>query len=137
MEIDDKVDGDKAFELEDTSTTEVAPTPIATLDSKMCQKLIYFPTTKVSLSRTSVKSACMEKMLLLGNMDDRMLMIKPENTHDYHTYECKHCGCLMKLPWKVEGSHKNEGGGGGSCHTPCIVRYLEKHCNEAGRNFIE
>ena len=34
MEIDvDKVDGDKAFELEDSSATEEAPTHVATLDS--------------------------------------------------------------------------------------------------------
>ena len=61
MEIDvDKVDGDKACELEDASTTEEVPTPVATLDSVKFQKLIDLPTLKAYLSRTGVKSACME-----------------------------------------------------------------------------
>ena len=61
MEIDvDKVDGDKACELEDASTIEEVTTRVATLDSVILQKLIDLPTLKAYLSRTSIKSACME-----------------------------------------------------------------------------
>ena len=70
MEIDvDKVDGDKSFELEDSSETEEAPTHFATLDSVIREKLIDLSTPKASLSSTSIKSTCMEQMLLLRKMD--------------------------------------------------------------------
>ena len=57
MEIDaDEVYGDEEFELEDAPTTEEAPTPVVALDSVILLKLINFPTPKVFLSRTGVKS---------------------------------------------------------------------------------
>ena len=109
MEIDsdkDKVDGDKAFELEDASTTtEEAPTHVATtsVDSVLRQKLLYLPAPKVSLARTGVKSVRIEQMFLLVNVDARRLMKKSENKHGFHTHEFKHCGMLINLQWKVNG----------------------------------
>ena len=49
----------------------------------------------------------------------------------------KHCGCLLNFPWKVKGSHKSKGRGGSIHQTARAGRYLEKHCNEVGYNFIE
>ena len=89
MEIDtDKVDGDNALELEDASTTEEAPTPVATasLDSLLCHKFLDLPAPKVALSRTGVKSMRMEQMLLLRKMDVRRLMKRLGNKHDCHTH---------------------------------------------------
>ena len=63
MDIDgDKADGDKGFELKDASTTEEVPTPFATatLDSALCQKFLYLPALKVSLSRNGFKSMQIE-----------------------------------------------------------------------------
>ena len=141
MEIDsDKVDGDKVFELEDASTTiEEVATPVATasLDSASCQKLLDFPALKVSLASTSVKSSCMDQMFLLGNMDARRFVKKPGNKCDSCAHACKHCGMLINSPWKVKGYYENKGGGGGSCHSACAGRHLEKHCNEAGHNSIK
>ena len=68
-----------------------APIPIATLDSVVRQKLIDLSATKVSLSSTDVKSACMEQMLILGKMGVHRLMENAECKHDCCTHECKHC----------------------------------------------
>ena len=108
----DKVDGDKAFELEHRSMTiEEVPTPISTasLDSAACQKLLDLPAPKASLLRAGIKSACMQQVLLLGKMDVCRLMKKQENKHDCCTHRCKRCGMLINLSWKVKGSYENKG----------------------------
>ena len=141
MEIySDKADGVKVFKLKDASTTiEEVPTPVATssLDEASCQKLLGFSAPKVSLARTGIKSMHMEQMLLLGKMDARRLMENPEPKCNYCAHECDHCGILIKSSWKVKGSHKNKGGGGGIHHTACTGRHLENRSSEAGRNHIK
>ena len=75
--------------------------------------------------------------MLLVKIDARRLMTKPENKHEYCTHECKHCGFLLKFPWKVKGSCKSKGVEGGSFHAAHAGRHLEKHYNEAGSNSIK
>ena len=63
---------------------------------------------------------------------------KTGTKNDCCAYECKHCGMLMKFPWKVKGTYENNiGGVGGSCHSGCAVRYLKNHCDESGRNSVK
>ena len=58
MEIDsDKAGGDKAFELEDASTTiEEAPNHFVTarIDEVLLQKLLNLPAPKVALASTGI-----------------------------------------------------------------------------------
>ena len=63
-------------------------------------------------------------------------MKKQEHKHDCYTHECEHCGCLIKIPWKVKCSYENKGGGGDSYNTEHAVRHLENYCNETGRDSI-
>ena len=121
----DKVDRDKVFELEDASTTEEVPNHVATLNSALCQKLLDLSAPKLFLSMTSVKSMCMEQVLLLVKMDVRILIKKPEYKCNYFTHEQKCCGCLMKSPWKVKGSYKNEERRSGSHSAAHADRHLE------------
>ena len=66
--------------MEDVSTIEEVRTPVATLDSALCQKLLDLTAPNVSLARTGAKSTFMEQMLLLVKIDVRRLMKKTE-TH--------------------------------------------------------
>ena len=62
MDSEDKADGYNAFELEDAHTTiEEIQTPVATdsIDEVLCQKLLNFPSPKVTLARTGIKSTHM------------------------------------------------------------------------------
>ena len=61
---------------------------------------------------------------------------KSKSKDDCCAHECKHCGFLLKLPWKVKGSIKKEGRGG-SWHAVHAGRHLEKNFNEAVRNLIK
>ena len=64
MEIDaEDKDGDKVFELEDTSTTvKEVQTPVSTANANesSCSKLINLPSLRVSLARAGLKSIIME-----------------------------------------------------------------------------
>ena len=111
--------------MEDASRIEEVSTPVATLDSVICQELIDLPTPKISVSSTGATSVHMEQMLLLGKMDVHRLMKNPENKCDCHTHELQYCGCLIKLPWKVKGSYNNKEGGGVSHHAAHAGRHLE------------
>ena len=70
MEINDEErdDGDRVYELEEASETvdevktHVVP---ANSDEALCNKLLNFPSPKVALSRTGIKSTCMEQMMFL------------------------------------------------------------------------
>ena len=106
MEIDseDETDGNKEFKLEHVSTTiEEVQNLVVTANANevLCQKLLHFPSLKVSLASFGIKSTRMEQMLLLGKMDARRLKEKLENKNDCYAHECKHYGMLMKFQWKV------------------------------------
>ena len=58
-----------------------------------------------------------------------------EHKNDCYAHEFKHCGILIKFPWKVKVTYENKvWGGDGSYHAACSSRHLEMHCDEAGRN---
>ena len=71
-----EVAGHHVFELEDSSTTEEASTPVVTLDSVTRQKLFEFTNPKEPHQGLVQNSICMEHMTLLENMVRRRLKEK-------------------------------------------------------------
>ena len=66
METDNEEQDDlnEVFELEEaTKIVDEAQTPVASinLNEALCDKLLNFPSPKVSVSRTGVKSMCMKR----------------------------------------------------------------------------
>ena len=100
--------------------------------------MIDLPPPKVSISRAGVKSAHTEQMVLLEKMDSRRIKENPKHNKDFCTHEHKHCGMLITMGWKVNGSLASIGSGGtGSYHVANASRHLESHCNEASLHSIE
>ena len=102
METDNEEQDDvnRVHELEEaTETVDEVQTPVASAnaDEALCDKLLNFPSPKVSLSGTGIKYTCMEHIILLKKMDPRRLKDKPTSKNDCYTHECKRCGNLMKL----------------------------------------
>ena len=77
----------------------------------------------------------MDQMSLFEKMDTLRLEQKPKRKDNFHAHECKDCGFLLKLPWKVKGFINKEGRGS-ICNTVHVGRHLEKHCDKTGRNSI-
>ena len=80
----------------------------------------------------------MEQMMIFKKMDPRRLRENPESKNDFHTYEYKHCGMLMKFQWKVKGSLESKPGvGGGRYHMAHVDIHLQNHCDESGHLSIQ
>ena len=142
MEIDNEEQDDRDifFELEEsTQTVDEAQTPVTPVNMHevMCNKLLNLSSPKVALSRTGIKSMCMEQMLLLGKMDP-LRSKELQKRNDFHMHECKNCGMLMNFQWKVRVTYENKPGRGGKRHHAAHAdRHMETHCNEADRLSIQ
>ena len=71
---------DLVMELKETTEiADEAQTPVTSinLNEASCDELIKFPSTKVSASRTGIKSTHMDQMILLKKMDRNRLKEKP------------------------------------------------------------
>ena len=87
MEIDNEEqdDGDRVYELEEAlETVDEVQNPVgsANTDEALSDKLLNFPSPKVSLSRTGVKSIRIEQMMLLKKMDPRRLKDEHASKND-------------------------------------------------------
>lgn len=90
---------EEATEIVDKMQNTVEST---NLDESLCDKLINFPSPKVSASRRGVKSMHMEQMVLLKKIDPKIFKDDPANKIHCCTHECNHCKILMKISWKVK-----------------------------------
>ena len=107
MDTDDeeKDDLNTLFELEEaTEIVDELQTYVASinLNEALSDKLIDFPSPKVSASRKGIKSMHMEQMMLLKKMDPKRLKEKYANNSDCCNHECKHFKKLLQFPWKVK-----------------------------------
>ena len=68
------------------------------LDEVLCDKLIKFPSPKVSASRRGIKSMHMEQMVLLKKMDPKIFKDKPANKTDCYTHGWKHFKKTNDIP---------------------------------------
>ena len=95
METDneDQDDLNVVFELKEaTGTVDEIKIHVASTNSDevLCDKLLNFPSHKVSASRTGIKSTFMEQMMLLKIMDPKRLKHESSNKSDCCNYEYKH-----------------------------------------------
>ena len=70
--------------VEATEIVDEAHTPVESinLDEALCDKLIKFPSPKVSASREGVKSTHIDQMILLKKMDRKRLKENPADDNN-------------------------------------------------------
>ena len=75
---------EEATETVDEMKTHVTSTNLV---EASCDKLLNFPSSKVSASRIGVKSARMEQMMFLKKVDPKIFKDEPANKSDCCTHE--------------------------------------------------
>ena len=77
---------------------QIESTPIVASDEAARDKLMKLPRSKLSQTKTGTTSTCMSQIVILHQMDPRILKLKPENKANCGPHSRKHYSRLAKTP---------------------------------------